>query len=100
MTNRTAATRYARALLDVALQEKVDLASVERELAAFTTLFTSDDTVKKVLLNPAVPAPRKGAAVAEIATRAQATTVIRKLLVLLAERKLADCGAEIERVPG
>lgn len=86
MTNRTAATRYARALLDVALQERVDLSQVESELAAFTTLFTSDDTIKKVLLNPAVPAPRKGVAVEQIAIKAQAADIIRKLLVLLAQR--------------
>lgn len=86
MTNRTAATRYARALLDVALQEGADLSSVESELAAFTNLFTSDDTIRKVLLNPAVPAPRKGAAVAQIAAQAKASTMIGKLLVLLAER--------------
>ena len=39
-----------------------------------------------MLLNPAVPAPRKQAAVAEIARLANAVPVVRKLLVLLAER--------------
>lgn len=86
MTNRTAASRYARALLDVTLQEKVDPAQVETELAAFVALFADHDTLKKVLLNPAVPAPRKRAAVAEIAKQSGTTTVIRKLLILLAER--------------
>ncbi len=86
MTNRTAATRYARALLDVALQEKADLNRVEDELVAFVDLFTSNDTIKKVLLNPAVPAPRKGAAVEQIAAQAGASDVVRKLLVLLAQR--------------
>lgn len=86
MTNRTAANRYARALLDVTLQEKADLSKVESELAAFVDLFGSNDTIQKVLLNPAVPAPRKGAAVAEIATRAAVSPLLRKLLVLLAER--------------
>lgn len=86
MTNRTAATRYARALLDVALQEKVDPSLVESELQAFASLFDRDETLKKVLLNPAVPAPRKRSAVAEIARQASTTTVVRKLLVLLAER--------------
>ena len=32
VTNRTAATRYARALLDVALKEQADLAAIEAEL--------------------------------------------------------------------
>lgn len=86
MTNRTAAARYARALLDVALQEKVDLNRIESELVGFVDLFASNDTIKKVLLNPAVPAPRKGAAVEQIAGRAGATDVVGKLLVLLAQR--------------
>ncbi|MGE3176740.1 MAG: ATP synthase F1 subunit delta [Vicinamibacterales bacterium] len=86
MTNRTAATRYARALLDVALAEKVDPVQVEQELAAFVDLFAQDETLRKVLLNPAVPAPRKRAAVAEIAKQSGTATVVRKLLVLLAER--------------
>lgn len=86
MTNRTAATRYARALLDVAIQEKVDLNRVESELVAFVDLFAANDTIKKVLLNPAVPAPRKGAAVEQIAGRAGACDVVRKLLVLLGQR--------------
>ena len=86
MTNRTAATRYARALLDVTLQEKVDPTQVERELASFVDLFSQNDTLKKVLLNPAVPAPRKRSAIAEIAKQAGAVSVVRKLLILLAER--------------
>ena len=86
MTNRTAAARYARALLDVTLQERVDPAQVESELAAFVDLFASNETLNKVLLNPAVPAPRKRAAIAEIARQADATAVVRKLLILLAER--------------
>lgn len=86
MTNRTAATRYARALLDVALQEKTDLSLVESELAAMTHLLSSHDTARRVLLNPAVPAPRKGAAVAELASRAGVSPIVRKLMVMLAER--------------
>lgn len=86
MSNRTAAARYARALLDVALQEKTDLAQIESHLAAIVNLFANHDAVKKVLLNPAVPAPRKGAAVAAIAKQASVSPIVGKLLVMLAER--------------
>jgi F-type H+-transporting ATPase subunit delta len=86
MTNKTAATRYARALLDVAIQEQSDLDGIERELAAFTDLLTSNPTLQKALLNPAVPVPRKRAAVAEIAKTAKTPAIVAKLLVLLAER--------------
>jgi F-type H+-transporting ATPase subunit delta len=59
---------------------------VESEIAAFVDLFARQEMLQKVLLNPAVPAPRKRAAVAEIARQASAATVVQKLLILLAER--------------
>jgi F-type H+-transporting ATPase subunit delta len=86
MTNKTAAKRYARALFDVALKEKADLNAIEAELAGFVRLFDEHPTFAKVLLNPAVPVPRKRAAVAEVVRRAGLTGVVAKILVLLAER--------------
>ena len=86
MTNRTAASRYARALLDVALHEKIDPVQVGGELSAFVELFARDETLKRVMLNPAIPASRKRSAIAEIARLGSATSVVRKLLILLAER--------------
>lgn len=86
MTNKTAATRYARALLDVAVQEKANLDAIEQELAAFADLFAKNPTLEKVLLNPAVPVPRKRAAVAELTKAAGMSPTVSKLLALLAER--------------
>ncbi len=86
MTNRSAATRYARALMDVALQENADVSRIEQELAAFSVLFTKNEDIAKVMLNPAVPAPSKGTAVKAIVDRAGAAALLGKLLVLLAER--------------
>jgi len=86
MTNRSAALRYARALLDVGVQERADLEAIERELAAFAGLLTEHATLGKVLLNPSVPAARKRSAVAEITARMQASSILSKLLTLLAER--------------
>ena len=86
MTNRSAATRYARALMDVALQENTDVSRIEQELVAFSALFTENKAIAKVLLNPAVPAPSKGTAVKAIVDRAGAVPPLGKLLVLLAER--------------
>jgi F-type H+-transporting ATPase subunit delta len=70
----------------VAVKEGVDLSKVEAELAAFAGLFRDHPTLEKVLLNPAVPAPRKRAAVADLARVAGVLPVVGKLLVLLAER--------------
>jgi F-type H+-transporting ATPase subunit delta len=86
VTNRTAATRYARALLDVAVAEKSDLNLVDRDLTAFVGLFTEHPTLAKVLLNPAVPVHLKRAAVTELTVRTKLTPVVAKLLALLAER--------------
>jgi F-type H+-transporting ATPase subunit delta len=86
MTSRTAANRYARALFDVAVKEKQDLDTIERELAAFLDLVKQHATFEKVLLNPAVPAPRKRAAVASVINQVKVSPAISKLVILLAER--------------
>jgi len=86
MTNRTAATRYARALFDVAVAEKVDLSALDQELDAFNGVVKQHPTLEKVLLNPAVPTPRKREAVAVLAARVGVHPVLTKLLVLLAGR--------------
>jgi F-type H+-transporting ATPase subunit delta len=86
MTSKTAAARYARALFDVALHEKADLELIEQTLVGFNDLFETNAALKKVLLNPAVPVPRKRAAMAELTALAKAPTIPAKLLILLAER--------------
>lgn len=86
MTNRTAATRYARALLDVALKEQADLSVVDSQLSALAALFEQNEGLRKVMLNPAVPVPRKRAAMAAIVATAGALPIVARTFVLLAER--------------
>jgi F-type H+-transporting ATPase subunit delta len=86
MTNKTAATRYARALLDVAVKEKGDLQLIESQLAEFVDLFKKYPTLEKVMLNPAVPVPRKRAAMADLLRATNLTPVLTKLIALLADR--------------
>jgi F-type H+-transporting ATPase subunit delta len=86
VTNRTAATRYARALLDVAVKEKANLEQIDGDLASFVDLFKQYPLLEKVLLNPAVPVPRKRATVVELTERAGVSPIVSKLLILLAER--------------
>jgi F-type H+-transporting ATPase subunit delta len=86
VTNRTAATRYARALLDVAVKEKQDPAAIEGQLAEFADIFKQHPAFEKVLLNPAIPAPRKRAAIAVLVGRVKLAPALGKLMVLLAER--------------
>ena len=86
MTSKAAALRYARALFDVAVKEGIDLDRVEAELAGVVQLFKDHELLERVLLNPAVPAPRKRAAVAELTVALGLGPVLSKLLILLAER--------------
>lgn len=86
MTSKTAAIRYARALFDVALREHGDLARVDQEMAGVNALLDREPALKKVMLNPAVPVPRKRAAMAELTTLAGTSPIVSKLLALLAER--------------
>jgi F-type H+-transporting ATPase subunit delta len=86
VTHRTAATRYARALIEVGAKEHADLSQIEAQLADFVSLVSSHKDLEKALLNPAVPAPRKRAAVTDLTTQAKFGPILSKLLVLLAER--------------
>ena len=110
MTNKTAATRYARSLLDVAVKEirqpptrVVDgtrmvelgqlmgdeparLRQIESQLAEFVDLFRQHPALEKVMLNPAVPVPRKRAAMDALTARAKLTPVLANLIGLLADR--------------
>jgi F-type H+-transporting ATPase subunit delta len=86
MTNRTAGTRYARALLDVAVKETLYLPKIEEELAAFVDLLTHHPTLGKVLLNPVVPVGRKQAAVTQLTALLNTSPMVAKLIALLAER--------------
>jgi len=87
MTRRTAANRYARALLDVVLAEKlVDPHKIESELAWFAGLVGGEGPLERALSNPVVPAPRKRAAVDAVTRRLGTSPVLAKLLALLAER--------------
>ena len=86
MTNRAAASRYARALFDVVLNEG-DPRRVETELAAFNDLVSSNDALRRALTNPAIPAARKRGVVQELLAKAgPLTTALEKLLLMLADR--------------
>ena len=86
MTNSTAATRYARALLDVAVKEQADLDRIERELTSIVDLFRQYPALEQVFLNPVVPVPRKRAAMDALTARAGVLPIVAKLLGVLAER--------------
>jgi F-type H+-transporting ATPase subunit delta len=83
--NRAVASRYARALFEVALAEG-DPRAVERELAQFVALFEQHVPLRRALWNPAVPVARKLAVVSQIAALGRYAAPLDKLLKLMAER--------------
>lgn len=86
MTPRAAATRYARALFDVALKEG-DIHQVGRDIAGFADLVASNEGLARALSNPAIPVQKKRAVVHELVSRAGTLSpIVAKLLALLAER--------------
>ncbi len=85
MPSRASAARYARALFDVALKES-DPVQIERDLAAFAGLMSSNGELHAALTNPAVPVSAKRRIADALGTRLSAAPPARKLLVLLADR--------------
>ena len=87
MTNRGAATRYARALFDVTLGEKKDLLQTQHDLGEFARLVAGNESLQRVLTNPAIPAARKRGVVEQLIARAGLLQpAVAKLLLMLAER--------------
>jgi len=86
MSTRASAARYARALLDVVIAEKIDPQQVERQLEAIANLLTEHPELKKVLTNPAVPVSGKRGVMQELVGRLAPVTPVAKLLMLLADR--------------
>ena len=85
MSTRSSATRYARALFDVALQESI-VERAEQDLSTFATLLTEHPSLQNALTHPAIPAARKRGLAAELTSRLQLATPVAKVLVMLAER--------------
>jgi F-type H+-transporting ATPase subunit delta len=84
MSLRTSANRYAKALFDVALQEKTDLAQVDRDLAAVVEMMTaSPDLALAAGRGPVTDAQRKSMMEA-VAKAMSLTTPVTKMMVLLA----------------
>ena len=86
MTTRATAMRYARALLEVSV-EQTEPERVEKELAGFLALLTEHDELGSALVSPAVPAARKRVVVQRlIELDGGLTDVTQRLLMMLADR--------------
>jgi F-type H+-transporting ATPase subunit delta len=97
MTTRTSATRYARALLDVSLEESTaDKAA--QDLQQIGQLLQRFPELQRAFTNPAIPAARKRALVQELLPKLSLSAPVEKLLLMLAERDRLVLIADIAAV--
>ena len=87
---RTSANRYAKALFDVALQEKADLVKIGQDLTAVAELVTTSKELALAAERAAVPDAARTAVMEQIADKLGVAIQVKKLVVMLtAARKLA-----------
>jgi len=86
MTSRAAATRYARALFDVALAERQDVAALDRELSGVAALVAGNEGLQRALSHPAIPAARKRAVLEQLLSLSPVNPILSRVLLLLADR--------------
>jgi F-type H+-transporting ATPase subunit delta len=85
MTSRAIASRYARALFDVASKES-DPARIGEQLQDFADTVAGHPDLPRVLHNPAVPVKMKHGIVAALTSRVPMEAPLARLLLMLADR--------------
>ena len=85
MSLRTSATRYAKALFDVALKEN-DPVRIEGDLSSLVQAMSDNAEFRRALTSPAVPRSARVALVSAVAKQAGAEPPVAKLLAMLADR--------------
>ena len=89
MSLRTSANRYAKALFDVALAEKNDLAQVDRDLEAVVAMMHQSPDLAAASGRAGVTDAARTALMQAVADKMALSAPVKKILVLLAEsRKL------------
>jgi F-type H+-transporting ATPase subunit delta len=85
MSLRTSATRYAKALFDVAIKES-DPARIEQNLSDIVQGMAGHAELRRAMTSPAVPRNARVALVSSLAKQAGAEAPVAKLLAMLADR--------------
>ena len=87
---RTSANRYAKALFDVALQEKADLSKINQDLAAIADVMTTNRELMLVAQRIAVPDATRSSVMEQVADKLGVSPQVKKLVAMLTrDRKLA-----------
>lgn len=86
---KTSANRYAKALFDVALAEKADLAKINQDLTAVAELVETNKDLALAASRAGVPDAARKALIEKVADALGVAAQVKKLLVMLVEaRKL------------
>lgn len=85
MSNRASASRYAKALFEVAATEG-GLDEIEQALNSFSDLLHANGELRTTLLNPAIPSSAKRGVVDRLMERLTPPAPLAKVLGLLADR--------------
>ena len=87
MSLRTSANRYAKALFDVAVAEKNDLAQVDRDLQAVVAMMSASPDLAQASGRSGVTAAARQSLMDAVADKMSLSAPVKKLLVLLAESR-------------
>ena len=85
MSLRTSATRYAKALFDVAVNES-EPARIERDLTSIVDALQQHQQLRQVIASPSTPQVARVNIIKALSDRAQVQPPVAKLLALLADR--------------
>lgn len=85
MINRTIARRYAKALMNIGLEDG-NYDTYGEEIDTFTVLFQREEQLREVLNNPAFSIPRRQAIIKEIGGKLRLSSITVNFLHLLVDK--------------
>lgn len=94
MSLRTSANRYAKALFEVALQEKADLQKIAHDLAEVTDVLGNPE-LQQAVARVVVPDAARVALIEQIADRLGVAVQVKKLLVMLTQGRRLNLVADL-----
>ena len=97
MSLRTSANRYAKALFDVALQEKADLAQVDRDLQGVVAMMAASPDLADASNRGSVTEEKRKSLIEAVSKAMTLTTPVTKLLVLLAQTRKLNLLPDLEK---
>lgn len=80
----SAALRYAQALSQVVVEQKLDGAAIEAQLKDFSTMLGESAELREVLINPSIPEPQKLRFLDALSARTGLSSQVRNFIAVVA----------------